>query len=73
MSKEPAYQRINIALHETVPISVKQTTITRAAIEQDFTIQKMHSVGQVVHNLHKIKRVLEKINFSGKVTTAALE
>jgi hypothetical protein len=45
-SKEPAYQPINIARHETVPISVKQTTVARQAIEQDYTLQKTHSVGQ---------------------------
>ena len=45
-SHEPAYQTVIIPKHETVPISVKQTTIARQAIEQDFTLQKTHSVGQ---------------------------
>ena len=71
--KEPAYQRINVAAHETAPISVKQTTVARQAIEQDYTIQKTHSVGQLVHNLHKIKRVLEKVNYPGKVSETQLE
>lgn len=51
------------------PISSKQTTVARAAIETDYTVRKLHSVGQMVHNLHKINRVLEKINYNGDKVT----
>lgn len=42
----------------TKPISEKQSTLKKQAIETDYSVQRKHSVGQLVHNIHKTKRVL---------------
>ena len=60
-------------MNEEVPISTKQTTVARAALETDYTVRKLHSVGQLVHNLHKIRRVLEKTNYLVRLTDTQLE
>ena len=48
---------------ETRPISQKETTLQRAAVGTDYTLCQRHSVGQIVHNIHKIHRVLQKSNY----------
>jgi septation ring formation regulator EzrA len=61
------------ALHVTAPITTKVATLAKAAIERDYTGRHMHSVGQIVHNLHKIKRVLQKTNFPSMPSDDQLE
>lgn len=58
---------------EQAPISTKQTTLHRAAIEEDYTGRKKHNVGQVVHNIHKMQRVLQKVNYPWPVDQTKLE
>ena len=41
----------------------KQTTVPQASLYADHTLRTKHTVGQVVHNVHKIYRVLDKSNF----------
>ena len=35
----------------------------KASLHADHTLKTKHTVGQVVHNVHKILRVLEKSNY----------
>jgi hypothetical protein len=58
---------------ETAPITVKVATLAKAAIERDYTGRHAHQVGQIVHNLHKIKRVLQKTNFPNFPTDEKLQ
>ena len=41
----------------------KETTVPQASLHADHTLRTKHAVGQVVHNVHKIYRVLEKSNY----------
>ena len=41
----------------------KQTTVPQASLYADHTLKTKHTVGQVVHNVHKIYRVLDKSNY----------
>ena len=41
----------------------KETTVPNASLHADHTLKTKHTVGQVVHNVHKIFRVLEKSNY----------
>ena len=41
----------------------KQTTVPKASLYADHTLKTKHTVGQVVHNVNKIYRVLDKSNF----------
>lgn len=41
----------------------KETTVPQASLHADHTLRTKHVVGQVVHNVHKIFRVLEKSNY----------
>lgn len=43
---------------ETKPISQKETTIRKQAIETDYSLQNKNTVGLMVHNLHKAKRIM---------------
>lgn len=58
---------------EQAPISQKETTLHKAAIETDYTGRKNHSVGQIVHNIHKLSRTLQKVNYPWPVDQAKLE
>eukprot|EP00353_Schmidingerella_taraikaensis_P007569 CAMPEP_0185569060 /NCGR_PEP_ID=MMETSP0434-20130131/1805_1 /TAXON_ID=626734 ORGANISM="Favella taraikaensis, Strain Fe Narragansett Bay" /NCGR_SAMPLE_ID=MMETSP0434 /ASSEMBLY_ACC=CAM_ASM_000379 /LENGTH=120 /DNA_ID=CAMNT_0028183727 /DNA_START=6 /DNA_END=368 /DNA_ORIENTATION=+ len=47
----------------------KETTVPKASLYADHTLKTKHTVGQIVHNVHKIYRVLDKSNYlsrSGK-------
>ena len=41
----------------------KETTVPQASLHADHTLRNKHAVGQIVHNVHKIYRVLEKTNY----------
>ena len=41
----------------------KETTVPQASLYADHTLKTKHTVGQVVHNVHKIYRVLDKSNY----------
>lgn len=44
-------------------VSWKETTVPKVSMYADHTLKTKHTVGQVVHNVHKIYRVLEKSNY----------
>ena len=44
----------------------KETTMPAASLYADHTLKTKHTVGQVVHNVHKIMRVLTKSNYLRK-------
>ena len=48
---------------ETKPISKKETTNYKQAIQTDYSIPHCPSVGQLPHNLHRCKRIMQKTNF----------
>ena len=41
----------------------KETIVPKASLHVDHTLKTKHTVGQIVHNVHKINRVLEKSNY----------
>ena len=45
----------------------KETTVPKASLYADHTLKTKHTVGQIVHNVHKIYRVLEKSNYMSRV------
>ena len=57
---------------ETKPVSQKETTIRKQAIETDYSLQKEHTVGLMVHNLHSAQRVMQKTNFGHQFRTENL-
>ena len=44
-------------------ISAKQMQVKTDSIHVDHTIGRLHTVGNLDHNLHKLQRILEKTNF----------
>jgi hypothetical protein len=48
---------------ETQPISRKEATLRKQAIEKDYTIPYHPSVGQLHNNLHKCRRISQKTSF----------
>ena len=51
-------------IHQTKAISKKETALPKPAPFEDYTLQKTHMVGKLVHNIYKIQRVLQKTNYS---------
>ena len=49
----------------------KQTTVPKASLHVDYTLRTKHQVGQIVHNVHKVYRVLEKSNYLKRFGGAA--
>jgi hypothetical protein len=45
------------------PISAKTKQVKTDSIHVDHTIGRLHTVGNMDHNLHKLQRILEKTNF----------
>ena len=44
-------------------VNWKQTTVPQASLYADHTLKTKHTVGKVVHNVHKIYKVLDKSNY----------
>ena len=41
----------------------KETTVPKASLYADHSLKTKHTVGKIVHNVHKIYRVLQKSNY----------
>ena len=50
--------------HATAKIPKKETGLKRPKFDEDFTLQKTHMIGKVVHNLDKVNRALQKTNYN---------